>query len=116
MQLREFVKIGDQLLEIAPGARRSQLNLMNPVRSLPAPSTESRKIDPDGLGVLVAEIAPEHCCLVFCPTKKNCESVAQLIARNLPDSIRDWKVDGKRKLKRALEVRQIKQETAFVKK
>lgn len=104
VKLREFVKIGDQLLEVAPGACRSLHNLLVPVRALPAPSAESRKIDPDGLGVLVAEIAPEHCCLVFCPTKKNCESVAQLIARNLPKSILDWKADGKRKLKQALEV------------
>lgn len=77
---------------------------MIPARSLPAPSAASRKIDPDGLGVLVAEMAPEHCCLVFCSTKKNCESVAQLVSRTLPPRVLEWKPEEKRKLRIALQV------------
>lgn len=41
-------------------------------------------VDPDHLGGLVNECAPEHCCLVFCPTRKNCENVALLLSRIVP--------------------------------
>ena len=103
VKLREYIKTGDTILEIHGNNCRHE-ELMTPVRSLPAPSPAARKMDPDGLGVLVAEMAPEHCCLVFCPTKKNCESVAQLVSRNLPPSVLEWKPTEKRKLKQALQV------------
>lgn len=95
--------MGDTLLEVC-GTDRRQENLMMPARSIPSPSAAARKMDPDGLGVLVAEIAPEHSCLVFCPTKKNCESVAQLVSRNLPPGVLEWKPAEKRKLRQALQV------------
>ena len=77
---------------------------MKYARSLPAPSLESKKNDPDGLSLLVAEMAPEHCCLVFCSTKKNCESVAKLISSNLPAELLQCRVEDKLKLGRALKV------------
>ena len=42
------------------------------------------KLDPDHLAGLVQEVIPDHSCLVFCPTKKNCENVSQLICKLLP--------------------------------
>ena len=77
---------------------------MKYARSLPAPSLESKKNDPDGLSLLVAEMAPEHCCLVFCSNKKNCENVAKLISSHLPATLLQCKVEEKLKLKRELEV------------
>ena len=100
--MKEYIKNGDQLLEI--NQNRQEENLIKPVRSLSAPSPESRKNDPDGLGLLVGEMAPEHCCLVFCSTKKNCESVAKLISRNLSATLLQFKVEEKLKLGRELEV------------
>ena len=105
VKLKEYIKTGDTLLEVNSSKFRRQEDLMIPARSLPALSAATRKIDPDGIGVLVAEIAPQHCSLVFCPTKKNCESVAQLVSRTLPPTVLEWKSIEKRKLRQALQVK-----------
>lgn len=42
------------------------------------------KDDPDQLAMLVKEVIPENCCLIFCPSKTNCENVAQLLVKLLP--------------------------------
>ena len=40
--------------------------------------------DPDHILALVMEIIPQNSCLVFCATKKNCQSVATMLAKSLP--------------------------------
>ncbi|XP_032961857.1 helicase POLQ-like isoform X2 [Rhinolophus ferrumequinum] len=42
-----------------------------------------KKMDPDRLVALVTEVIPNYSCLVFCPTKKNCENVAEMICKFL---------------------------------
>ncbi|CAG9859361.1 unnamed protein product [Phyllotreta striolata] len=44
-------------------------------------SPEVLKLDPDMLVGLVMEIVPQESCLVFCPSKKNCENVASLLSK-----------------------------------
>lgn len=44
-----------------------------------------QKIDPDHIIALVTEVIPAHSCLVFCPTKKNCENVAVMICKYLKE-------------------------------
>ena len=41
------------------------------------------QLDPDQLGALVLEVVPQSSCLVFCPTKKNCQNVALLLTKCL---------------------------------
>lgn len=41
---------------------------------------DAKKVDPDQLLDLVLEIIPDKSCLLFCPTKKNCENVVQMLA------------------------------------
>ena len=41
-------------------------------------------IDSDQLTALVCEVIPESSCLVFCPSKKNCQNVALLLVDCLP--------------------------------
>jgi len=103
VQLKEYVKMGDTIFHVHEDQRKQE-NLMEHSRSLGSVTAASRKIDPDGVGALVGEVVPQHCCLVFCPTKKNCESVAQLISRTMPQSLLEFKVAEKRQLKRALQV------------
>ena len=74
--LKEFVKIGDTLMEVCDSRVRCKENLLNSVRTIP-PS--SLKNDYDMLGVLVDEVIPLHSCLVFCGTKISCENVSQKI-------------------------------------
>lgn len=42
------------------------------------------KKDPDHLAGLVSEVIPDKSCLLFCSTKKNCESVVKLLCSTLP--------------------------------
>lgn len=104
VQLKQYIKTGDQLLEVRDSRHSMQENLLEYSRAIPAPTPTSRKNDPDGLSVLVAEIAPQHCCLVFCSTKKNCESVAKLISSNLSSKLFEVRTAEKLKLRKALEV------------
>ena len=53
-----------------------------PLPSLPPQCPTSS--DENHLLPLVMEVVPQHACLVFCPTKKNCQNVALLLAQNLP--------------------------------
>lgn len=48
-------------------------------------SSAMQKIDPDHIIALVTEVIPTHSCLVFCPTKKNCENVAGMICKYLKE-------------------------------
>lgn len=41
------------------------------------------RLDPDHIIALVTEVIPNNSCLVFCPTKKNCENVAEMICKYL---------------------------------
>lgn len=43
-----------------------------------------QRADPDHIAGLVSEVIPEQSCLIFCPTKKNCEDLASLLCRLLP--------------------------------
>ena len=54
---------------------------MDPVRDI-SDMTDAG-LDPDQLGALILEVVPQSSCLVFCPTKKNCQNVALLLAKCL---------------------------------
>lgn len=51
------------------------------IRGLLHLSPEMAKVDPDHLLGLVTEVIPQHSCLIFCPTKKNCENVALMLSK-----------------------------------
>lgn len=42
-----------------------------------------KRMDPDHLVALVTEVIPTYSCLVFCPSKKNCENVAEMLCKFL---------------------------------
>lgn len=46
-------------------------------------SRNLEKADPDHIIALVTEVIPKYSCLVFCPTKKNCENVASMVCKYL---------------------------------
>lgn len=43
-----------------------------------------QRADPDHIAGLVSEVIPNESCLIFCPSKKNCEGLASLLCRLLP--------------------------------
>lgn len=85
VELREYIKCGGDLMQINPAADGAASKSFDYVRSVEfnyRPDVLRR--DPDHLAGLVSEVIPEQACLVFCPTKQNCENVALLLCRLLP--------------------------------
>ncbi|KAM6220941.1 helicase POLQ-like [Rhynchocyon petersi] len=80
VELKEYLKINDELYEVNSKAEDGITfsRLLNYKYS-----DTLKKMDPDRLIALVTEVIPNYSCLVFCPTKKNCENVAEMICRFL---------------------------------
>uniref|UniRef100_A0A3P8UCB9 Helicase, POLQ like n=1 Tax=Amphiprion percula TaxID=161767 RepID=A0A3P8UCB9_AMPPE len=78
----QFVKVNDTIYEVDP----KEENCFKFSRLLSFKySSSMQKMDPDHIIALVTEVIPTHSCLVFCPTKKNSENVAQMICRYLKE-------------------------------
>ncbi|XP_077352892.1 helicase POLQ-like isoform X3 [Festucalex cinctus] len=80
VRLKEYVKLGDGIYEVDAKedepfrlCRRLQLKY----------SSAMQRADPDHVIALVTEVIPKHSCLLFCPTKNNCENVALMICKYL---------------------------------
>ncbi|MED6248302.1 hypothetical protein ATANTOWER_031191 [Ataeniobius toweri] len=82
VQLKEYVKLNDTIYEVDP----KEENCFRFSRMLNFKySSSMQKLDPDHIIALVTEVIPIHSCLVFCPTKKNCENVAGMICKYLKE-------------------------------
>ncbi|XP_069450665.1 helicase POLQ-like isoform X2 [Ovis canadensis] len=80
VELKEYMKINDTIYEVDSRAE----NGMTFSRLLNYKYSDTlKKMDPDHLVALVTEVIPNYSCLVFCPTKKNCENVAEMICKSL---------------------------------
>ncbi|KAL0883560.1 hypothetical protein ABMA27_015714 [Loxostege sticticalis] len=79
VELIEYVKLGDALHKLVPTDDGIDVVLE---RQLAYDySSAAMTMDPDLLGGLVSEVVPQASCLVFCPTKRNCENVASLLCK-----------------------------------
>lgn len=79
VELAEYVKLGNMLYKIQWTAEGVEVV---PDRDLAYDySAAAVSLDPDLLGGLVSEVVPGGSCLVFCPTKRNCENVAVLLCK-----------------------------------
>ncbi|VDN60275.1 unnamed protein product [Dracunculus medinensis] len=65
-------------------------------------SLKFEKRDPDGLISLLQDIMPHNSVIIFCPTKKNCENVAKMIASVIPKTMRQQKIKEKADILNAL--------------
>uniref|UniRef100_E1BJU9 Helicase, POLQ like n=1 Tax=Bos taurus TaxID=9913 RepID=E1BJU9_BOVIN len=80
VELKEYLKINDTIYEVNSRAE----NGMTFSRLLNYKYSDTlKKMDPDHLVALVTEVIPSYSCLVFCPTKKNCENIAEMICKSL---------------------------------
>lgn len=82
VQLKEYVKLKDAIYEVDPKEEEC-FRLSRPLNY--KYSIGLQKTDPDHIIALVTEVIPSHSCLVFCPTKKNCENVAAMICKYLKE-------------------------------
>ncbi|XP_046395540.1 helicase POLQ-like [Ischnura elegans] len=102
VELKEYVKYEDALWAVNRRAKcpEEEFQLVRKVQYNYTPQMLAS--DPDQLSGLVAEVIPSNSCLIFCPTKKNCENVAVLVCRFLPGNLLNHKVAEKLSLYKAL--------------
>ncbi|XP_076140719.1 helicase POLQ-like isoform X3 [Alosa pseudoharengus] len=80
VQLKEYVKLKDSIYEV--DSKEEQCLKFSRLLNYKY-SNSLKKMDPDHIVALVTEVIPSQSCLVFCPTKKNCENVAGMICKYL---------------------------------
>ncbi|XP_059821307.1 helicase POLQ-like isoform X1 [Hypanus sabinus] len=92
VQLKEYVKIRDSIYEVDSKSENGFVfaRLLNYKYS-----SAMEKIDPDHLIALVTEVIPKYSCLLFCPTKKNCENVSKMLCKYLNKSFLSVKKEEK---------------------
>ncbi|NXY82027.1 HELQ Helicase, partial [Alcedo cyanopectus] len=85
VELKEYIKIRDTIYAVDSKAENgfSFSRLLNFKYS-----SNLEKADPDHIIALVTEVIPKYSCLIFCPTKKNCENVASMVCKYLKKEFR----------------------------
>ncbi|NXK53348.1 HELQ Helicase, partial [Chauna torquata] len=95
VELKEYIKIRDTIYEVDSKAERGFTfsRLLNFKYS-----SNLEKADPDHIIALVTEVIPKYSCLIFCPTKKNCENVASMVCKYLNKEFRSYREKEKQDL------------------
>ncbi|XP_041336019.1 helicase POLQ-like isoform X6 [Pyrgilauda ruficollis] len=80
VELKEYIKIRDTIYAVDSKTQNGFAfsRLLNFKYS-----SNLEKADPDHIIALVTEVIPKYSCLIFCPTKKNCENVASMVCKYL---------------------------------
>ncbi|XP_058129329.1 helicase POLQ-like [Anopheles ziemanni] len=103
VELKEYVKCGDDLFEVRGQAERMD-DVFGEKRRLEFNySEELRRIDQDHVIGLIMEVIPESSCLVFCPTKNKCESLCAMLANKLPGSFAEHRAEEKAQIIKSLQ-------------
>lgn len=95
VELKEFVKIGSEILSIDPKSRCLAEAFKLERRIGDDFSSPILKRDPEHIAALVLETIPKLSCIIFCATKQNCENVSTLLADVLPRELKNYKRDDK---------------------
>ncbi|XP_050430303.1 helicase POLQ-like isoform X2 [Adelges cooleyi] len=83
VQLTETIKLNGEIFVVEKDIDGSLKSKLDRKLMFEDYSTEMKKFDPNGFGLLVREILPNGSCLVFCPTKSSCQSVAKIIYKTI---------------------------------
>ncbi|NXS22394.1 HELQ Helicase, partial [Mystacornis crossleyi] len=85
VELKEYIKIRDTIYAVDSKTENGFAfsRLLNFKYS-----SNLEKADPDHIIALVTEVIPKYSCLIFCPTKKNCENVASMVSKYLKKEFR----------------------------
>ncbi|XP_046430491.1 helicase POLQ-like isoform X1 [Neodiprion fabricii] len=99
VELKEYVKCEDDIWLVD----LEQEEILTDLKKIAyAYSQEALRLDPDKLGGLVMDVVPQDSCLIFCPSRKNCENVSILLTKVLFKSLHNHKKKEKDILIRAL--------------
>ncbi|NWV36984.1 HELQ Helicase, partial [Grantiella picta] len=85
VELKEYVKIRDTIYAV--DSKTENGFVFSRVLNFKY-SSNLEKADPDHIIALVTEVIPKYSCLIFCPTKKNCENVASMVCKYLKKEFR----------------------------
>ncbi|NXG43157.1 HELQ Helicase, partial [Psilopogon haemacephalus] len=100
VELKEYVKVRDTIYRVDSKAEGG----FTFARLLSFKYSSSlEKADPDHILALVTEVIPQYSCLVFCPTKKNCENVAVMVSKYLKKEFRGHREQEKQELLQSLQ-------------
>ncbi|XP_054468331.1 helicase POLQ-like isoform X2 [Anoplopoma fimbria] len=99
VQLKEYVKLNDTIYEVDP--KEEECFKFSRLLNFKY-SSSMKKMDPDHIIALVTEVIPTHSCLIFCPTKKNCENVVGMICKYLKEEFLQLRREEKALLLREL--------------
>ncbi|NXR38621.1 HELQ Helicase, partial [Zosterops hypoxanthus] len=85
VELKEYIKVRDTIYAVDSKTENGFAfsHLLNFKYS-----SNLEKADPDHIIALVTEVIPKYSCLIFCPTKKNCENVASMVCKYLKKEFR----------------------------
>ena len=111
VELKEYIKLDKQVFLIDKSAMKNltedDFSFVKFSREISFANytNDVKNSDADGLITLVNEIfnlnsedGVKESCLIFCPSKKNCENVAQLLSKFLPSAHKQYKRELKLKL------------------
>ncbi|NXU41979.1 HELQ Helicase, partial [Drymodes brunneopygia] len=95
VELKEYIKIRDTIYAVDSRTENGFAfsRLLNFKYS-----SNLEKADPDHIVALVTEVIPKYSCLIFCPTKKNCENVASMLCKYLKKEFRSHREKEKQDL------------------
>ncbi|NWW17761.1 HELQ Helicase, partial [Falcunculus frontatus] len=85
VELKEYIKIRDTIYAV-DGKTENGFAFSRLLNFKYSSNLE--KADPDHIIALVTEVIPKYSCLIFCPTKKNCENVASMVCKYLKKEFR----------------------------
>ncbi|XP_021350705.1 helicase POLQ-like isoform X1 [Mizuhopecten yessoensis] len=83
VELTEYAKLQDNIYQVNPKAKCPEDQLVHDRVVMFKYSPDMTRVDGDHLLGLVLEVIPDKSCLLFCPTKKNCENVAMMLCKLL---------------------------------
>ncbi|KAK3590231.1 hypothetical protein CHS0354_041297 [Potamilus streckersoni] len=89
VELTEYVKLDENIYSIDPKSKCTEDQFKHDRLVMFQYIPEMLKIDCDHLFGLILEVIPDKSCLLFCPTKKNCENVAMMLAKMMMKFRRD---------------------------
>lgn len=102
VELQEYVKCGTDLFEINTKARTLEDAFKTKKHVDFEYTDEQLRIDPDHVISLVMDVIPTKSCLLFCPTKRQCEQLCALMTEHLPRELLLYRTKERQELVAAL--------------
>ncbi|KAF0759569.1 helicase POLQ-like isoform X1 [Aphis craccivora] len=102
VKLTETIKFNEEIFVINKDIDGSLKTKLDRKLSFDVYSADMKQLDPSGIGLLVREVLPNGSCLIFCPTKSSCLSIAKIVYKTIGREETQVKLKEKEELYKAL--------------